>query len=43
MLPEEYAYSRDCYSFGMMVEALIPLLNDYGKHEELSSALFLHI
>lgn len=29
MLPEEYAYSRDCYSFGMMVEALIPMLNDY--------------
>lgn len=33
MLPEEYAYSRDCYSFGMMVEALIPLLNDYVTQE----------
>lgn len=36
-LPEEYAYSRDCYSFGILVEALIPLLNGYVTQDLVES------
>nr|XP_023660420.1 protein-associating with the carboxyl-terminal domain of ezrin isoform X1 [Paramormyrops kingsleyae]XP_023660421.1 protein-associating with the carboxyl-terminal domain of ezrin isoform X1 [Paramormyrops kingsleyae] len=40
MLPEKYGHSRDSFSFGVIVETLIPLLSDYVSAEMSESLKF---
>lgn len=36
-LPDKYAHSRDAFSFGVLVEALIPVLNGYVSERQAES------
>lgn len=39
MLPESNAHSRDCYSFGVLVESLMSHLNGFGESVVMSHPL----